>query len=673
MPINFGGPFNPFDGDANLLLGLVSQELSDGRIFLAYTDQQSATDVGFTVLDSDGTVLIPPTLVAPGITTANPNVMGAVATDGGGITIHFGADADGLFPLNATNYVASFDAAGNPVGGPTEVAGVDGLYNARNTVPEDIGNGNLAVMSDGGLTIFGPDGQIAGGATGTPGFSTTDNGYAIDVAANGTIWVATVDADFSFSFFNWAGTLSVQQFDASGNPLTPEIPIGEPDQFLGVNIGEQALVDIAVLTSGQIAVVWAPGDSPGDDDSTGLSVYILNADGTVASGPLQGNDATDGRQFAPRVFALDTGGFVVAYNSDDVTEDNESPFVRVQIFDANGNRVDDSEFPTVGLSITTGAQNSVILSDGTGIIMDEGGLATLVEVNAPQAPPEDVEGDGNSETITTGDGDDSIAGKGGNDTISSGGGNDNILGGIGFDFIQSGSGDDTVVGGDGFDSIIGGAGDDSITGNNGFDTLIGGSGNDTLKGGLGTDVLLGGTGDDSMTGDAGTDSLRGEDGNDQLFGNAGTDILEGGAGNDTLSGGINNDTLVGGEGADNLNGGNGSDDLVGGEGDDILRGNAGNDTINGGAGDDIMNGGLGADVFIYAEGADTIQGFGNNIDSIQLDAVVLGLQTLTEQQVVQQFATPGMDQVIFDFGGGNTLTVNGVSAPGQLIDDLLLF
>ena len=57
-------------------------------------------------------------------------------------------------------------------------------------------------------------------------------------------------------------------------------------------------------------------------------------------------------------------------------------------------------------------------------------------------------------------------------------------------------------------SIDTGAGNDTVTGGNGNETLSGGLGNDILSGGAGDDVLSGGLGTDKLTGGAGTDTFK---------------------------------------------------------------------------------------------------------------------------------------------------------------------
>jgi Ca2+-binding RTX toxin-like protein/subtilisin-like proprotein convertase family protein len=164
----------------------------------------------------------------------------------------------------------------------------------------------------------------------------------------------------------------------------------------------------------------------------------------------------------------------------------------------------------------------------------------------------------------------------------------------------------TLTGGNGADTLSGLAGNDVLNGNGGADVLSGGDGTDTLNGGSGADDMAGGAGNDTYTVDdagdvvsealsAGTDTVRVAlaaytmsanletmtvtfAGGALVFGNASANSMTGGNGNDQLSGLDGNDSLTGGAGDDLLLGGNGNDGLVGGVGIDRLEGGAGNDT-----------------------------------------------------------------------------------------------
>ena len=164
---------------------------------------------------------------------------------------------------------------------------------------------------------------------------------------------------------------------------------------------------------------------------------------------------------------------------------------------------------------------------------------------------------------------------------------------------------------------------DTLTGGNGGDTLSGLAGNDTLNGGNGNDIVDGGDGNDTIDGGNQNDTLNGGAGNDTLTGGNQNDVLNGGADNDTLFGGNQNDTLNGDDGNDTLDGGNQNDMLNGGAGNDTLNGGKQNDVLNGGAGDDVMTGGSQSDIFVISEtgGADRILDFARGQDKINLSLI----------------------------------------------------
>ena len=283
----------------------------------------------------------------------------------------------------------------------------------------------------------------------------------------------------------------------------------------------------------------------------------------------------------------------------------------------------------------------------------------LDNINAGQM----LTGTGGDDTLTGGGGEDRIDGlggqdrldgQGGDDRIDGGGGKDVITGGAGDDILSGGKGADQLSGGDGADRISGksgrdwvsgGAGSDQITGGDGSDRITGNDGADTLGGGAGNDRMDGGAGDDRIDGGIGADRLYGRDGADTLAGGAADDQLRGGLGDDILSGNAGDDTLVGNAGHDTLSGGNGNDRLSGGTGRDLLKG---------GKGDDLLLGGKARDTFVFTSGRDTIGDFAN--DRIQLeDSLWAG--DLKKSQVVDTYASVVGDDLVFDFGAGNVLTL----------------
>lgn len=232
--------------------------------------------------------------------------------------------------------------------------------------------------------------------------------------------------------------------------------------------------------------------------------------------------------------------------------------------------------------------------------------------------------------------------------------------------------DDVIVGNTANNTFDGGAGDDDISGGFGLDTLRGGIGNDLLNGGQSADVLDGGAGRDtasyedarsgvradlvkvsSNTGDAagdtytGIENLRGSGNDDQLIGNGGKNLLDGRGGDDLLVGRKGNDTLKGQAGNDTLRGDLGNDKLLGGKGRDRLEGGDGND---------LLRGQGGRDTFVFDGGADRVADFAN--DRLRFDADLWGGGKKTKAEIMN-YADVIAGDAVFDFGGGNTLTVTG--------------
>jgi Ca2+-binding RTX toxin-like protein len=181
-------------------------------------------------------------------------------------------------------------------------------------------------------------------------------------------------------------------------------------------------------------------------------------------------------------------------------------------------------------------------------------------------------------------------------------------------------------------------------------------------------MLFGLEGNDTLLGSTGLDYLSGGIGQDYLSGNGGSDTLEAGSGNDVLIGGAGKDFLYGDEGNDSLFGGETGDFLYGQGGNDRLLGQGGNDRLAGGSGSDTLFGGLGVDKFVFTSGCskDYAADFRfSDGDRIQLSHL-LWAQTLTQQNVVNQYAHVVAGNVEFDFGGGNVLVLVGLNSTAGL-------
>ncbi|MEL7300140.1 MAG: Hint domain-containing protein [Pseudomonadota bacterium] len=145
-------------------------------------------------------------------------------------------------------------------------------------------------------------------------------------------------------------------------------------------------------------------------------------------------------------------------------------------------------------NITSASVTSTQGYDGSAAVNDVRGTAA----------DDDLDGDGNAQTLFGEEGADTIDAGGGADTVFGGEGGDDISGQGGSDSLVGGDGNDTIAGDGGADTLRGGTGDDLLEGGSGADSLVGGSGNDSLEGGAGADVLYG----DEDPNESTTETLR---------------------------------------------------------------------------------------------------------------------------------------------------------------------
>jgi Ca2+-binding RTX toxin-like protein len=312
-------------------------------------------------------------------------------------------------------------------------------------------------------------------------------------------------------------------------------------------------------------------------------------------------------------------------------------------------------------------------------------------------------------------GGDTLSGRDGNDKLEGGAGDDLLEGGAGDDILSGGAGADTLSGGEGFDTAVywdspfgvlvdlllparntGIAAGDQIAG---VEALWGSFHDDGLWGDGDSNEIGGDWGKDTLAGRGGDDRLFGGEGDDVLIGGMGTDLLDGGPGFDLLAywdmttpvfvdlarnwasvageadhvlnfeavfGGLGSD-VIRGQGAANLLSGGGGDDLLDGRGGhDTLSAGEGRDTLLGGEGNDLLSGGPGEDHFVFASGQDRITDFSASDDWLILDPALAG--GLTSVASALSHATLVEGDVYFDFGGGDSLRLEGFSTLALLAD-----
>ncbi|WP_425038879.1 calcium-binding protein [Primorskyibacter sp. S187A] len=594
-----------------------------------------------TIRDSEGTIISDRTALIPDTEPRLPYSVWHARDDGdGAFTLFVQGRQDSN---NQTNLLTlSFDAEGNQIAQGTYEQPYFAEWSADVAIDLDDGAimGVFQVPGFSELRIWDADGDI----TFSSRWSDTSTGASSSQGRN-LEYALTRSGDTVFIFYNNddftniggdPGETFLVRVNTDGSFVTPasvEEKVSTGDHYtLGAGTARSIPIDATTLEDGKVVVIWASEQRATDDGqfpTTGNDVWmrIYNPDGSTFLGETQINDPLDGYQGEVKVFALNTGGFVVLYHEFGDNSRNTAEAI-FQVFDANGNVTTQVTQP---LPDDTPGESTVIFPDGTGVVIDFTGafaISITPDVTLPSDGDDTITGDGSNEVIDGLAGDDSLAGGAGDDTLIGGLGNDRLAGEDGADSLEGGDGDDTALGGDGNDTIRAGAGDDRASGGNDDDRMFGGAGEDDLFGNAGDDSLFGQDGDDSLSGSSGADSLRGgagEDtlnggsGNDRLFGEdgddsgrggSGDDLMVGGDGNDTLDGDGDNDRLIGNDGNDSLRAGSGDDTLSGGAGDDTLRGEAGSNELDGGSGNDKLYGGTGAETITGGSGDDTLVGNG---------------------------------------------------------------
>lgn len=501
-----------------------------------------------------------------------------------------------------------------------------------------------------------------------------------------------------------------QKFDSDGTMVGAEIVLSDP-----VTKPQQSS-QVTALADGEFIVTWQENRDK-DGDSFGVFARHFNSDGSAKGAAFQVNTYWENQQSAPDITALDTGGYVVTWMSHG--QDGDSGGIFGQRFDDSDTKVGTEFQINTETDQLQGSAKVVGLSHGGFIVVyrsDAAGgiLAQRFDYQGSKVGAEtqintnDTEQQFDPQVTALADGGYVVAwmslyqdGDGGGiyaarfDALGDPVGGEQLINTHTEDnqkspvvealpdggFVISWESDETqprllyehifarqfapqIYGTKAANTIYDTFKANWIDGRGGNDLLLGQDGDDTLLGRGGADILKGGEGDDRLSGGGGKDSL---------FGGTGEDWLKGDKGNDKLRGGDNDDLLEGGAGNDKLWGEAGDDRLKGGAGKDTLWGKAGSDTLDGGNGADTLWGGAGVDKFVFRNGydTDTVKDFESGTDILRLDNNLWGGQ-MTKQIVVLNFASVNGDDIVFDFGSGDRLTLQGFTDMGALADDITI-
>lgn len=583
----------------------------------------------------------------------DPDVTGLA---GGGFVVTWSSYDDDVDGDSYGIAAQIFDADGDPVGDEFTV----------NTQTENSQYGStITALEDGGFVItwYSGDSDVDGDEYGisaqifdADGDAVGDE-FTVNTEVEGSQYSPAIAAlDGGGFVITWHGYdtdidedisgISAQIYDEDGNAVGSEFQVNATEDEGQYN------PDVTGLVGGGFVITWyndEPDDdssADGDGDGRYITAQIFDGSGNAVGDEILVNTSSDGDQTSPSITALDDGGFIITWTTDDASTDSSGAAVVGQVFDADGNMVGDefvvnseTDGHQMVSSIDTLANGSFVASwttsdadtdeNGTGIAAR---IFSYGETEGTQAS-DTLEGTSGDDYSFAYSGNDVLWGQEGNDTLNAGDGADVLRGDDGDDLLYGGRGDDAIWAGSndtGSDTIIGGSGDDVAAGGAGDDLIIGGifsdgdfdhfqlqvleyadvtSGSDTLYGGEGDDTLIAGDWLDGEKYDDGVVQLLELDistaGDAVVWGGSGDDYIKSGAGADQISGGADNDTIKSGSGNDTIYGGEGFDTY---ELNDLIHAGAGHDVIYAGDGDDSINGGGGNDNIFSGSENDTVYG-----------------------------------------------------------------
>lgn len=469
--------------------------------------------------------------------------------------------------------------------------------------------------ADGGADVDAISADLSGLAAG----ATINLGNAVNTGSYGT-----------YSNFEYFGTITGSNFDdvlvSTDVARIDTINAGAGNDAITVRNGRD-LVDGGTGTD-TLTLDWVTA-------TQGLVVNI--APTANPNGGFDGNYSEGAAQIASRLVAYaGIERFVFRLGSA-----NDTLTIATALDDADGGSGTDTlsgSFaggPAVDIDLVSGTRfvNFEGFVTVTGSAFDDRFVTTSAQLN---------------ETLSLGDGNDSVTLVNGRDSVSGGLGTDTLI--INYAAATGAVINDpafTVNANGGFD---GGFSEGvaqisqrfaSFTGIERF-IITTGSGNDTISTATGNDILDGGAGNDRLTGGAGNDTYIVDSSLDVVIeaSNEGTDEIRTtlgsmtaganienltytgasnfiGRGNglaNVITGGVLGDQLFGKGGDDTLNGADGADVLDGGTGSNIVNGGNGDDLIYTGVGNDMIDGGAGRDTVVFYVANTVFTGSSSNVE-----------------------------------------------------------
>ncbi|HEV2865757.1 MAG TPA: cadherin domain-containing protein, partial [Allosphingosinicella sp.] len=117
------------------------------------------------------------------------------------------------------------------------------------------------------------------------------------------------------------------------------VAIGSEFTVNNVLLYSQSRPDFARLASGSFVAIWESTDAQQDNSSSGIKGRLIGPNGTPIGSEFLINTATANSQSRPSVAGLAGGGFVVTWTTSDAAQDGNYDSIKAQRFDAAGAKI----------------------------------------------------------------------------------------------------------------------------------------------------------------------------------------------------------------------------------------------------------------------------------------------------------------------------------------------
>jgi hypothetical protein len=127
--------------------------------------------------------------------------------------------------------------------------------------------------------------------------------------------------------------IKAQRFDSLGNAVGAEFLVNS------AAAGDQRAPSVTTLASGGYVVTWETADTAQDGSGTAIKGQLFDSAGAAVGAEFRVNSQLTADQIRPSITGLESGGFVVTWQTADSTQDGHTTAIKGQIYSAAGTAV----------------------------------------------------------------------------------------------------------------------------------------------------------------------------------------------------------------------------------------------------------------------------------------------------------------------------------------------